>query len=213
MLLAVAGTTPPPPPPPGAGYQRVAQELSTALTNLTLGKAGVLAETVVRTGRTAGDAIAAWNSAYAINSVNKDQATVLSMVTLLAGAKPTAIKDAYDAAYGINSISDKESLDLATRMVLRRFDVPTLRPTYDRLYAINDVSGESAEKMVKAQVSANATPDQVLDSYAWYRSQPGGNPAQATTWVVDHLTSLSGGFNEHHDQVIAELTSRVAAVN
>jgi hypothetical protein len=212
MLLAVAGTTPPPPPPPGAGYQRVAQELSNALSNLTLGKAGVLAETVVRTGRTASDAIAAWNAAYTINSVDKDEATVLSMVTLLAGAKPTAIRDAYDAAYSINSIDDKESLDLATRMVLRRFDVPTLRPTYDRLYAISDVTGESAEKMVKAAVSANATPDQVLDSYAWYRSQPGGTPTQATTWTVDHLKELSGGFDATHDQMLADLTSRVAAV-
>jgi DNA-binding ferritin-like protein len=181
--------------------------------DLSPGKAGVLAESTVRYGRTASDAIQAWNSAYSINSVNKDEATVLSMVTMVASARPTAIKDAYEAAYAVNPISDKEALDLATRMVLRGYQPSNFKPTYERLYAINEVSDSMAEQMVKAAVSANASADQVADAYAWYRSQPGGDKSQATAWTVDHLKEQSGGFDQWHDQTIAELRAKVGAVS
>lgn len=212
MQLTTVAPTPPPPPPPGAGFQRVTQEIYAAL-DLPMSKAGVLAESTVRFGRTAADAIEAWRSAYTINSVNKDQATVLSMVTMVASARPTAIKDAYTSAYSVNPISDKEALDLATRMVLRGYDANAFKPTFDRLYAINEMSSENAEKLVKAAVSANAGSDQVADSYAWYRTQPGGTTSQATDWTVGHLREQAGGFDQWHDQTLTEIRGKVAAAS
>ena len=188
MQMSPVGTVPP--PPPGAGFQRVAQELATALP-ISVVKAGVLADATVRSGRAAADAIAAWKSAYTINGVNQDRATVLGMVAMVAGARPNAIADAHGAAYSINGVNSDEAQALATRIVLRGYDQAQLRPTFDRLYSINGVSGDIAKRLTTVAVSANASSDQVVDSFAWYHAQPGGTAEQAATEPVSDKVTVT----------------------
>lgn len=194
---------PMPPPPPGPGFTEAVEALYSK-TNLSRVQSERMARFALANGYGVDRFIAAKEDAYKISSVDQTAAWKYAALSAITGAATDKLRTNYDMAYALSPISSVEAIKLAAYAVIRGSDTSVMKPVYDAAYAVSDISSQVAADLARIAVEGAITsPAVVIDSFQWYRSQPGGREgSNAIDWTREHLAP---GFIRTADDMLARL--------